>query len=96
MSLQDMTVNLAEAYEFVSSISDPTVKKLLEVSIAKVVMRFVQWKGITDEIYNHQLPIMPFDMLFYVTLLESLFSSKERIQQALAGDLTAIDDFPGL
>lgn len=88
----NLLVNTDKAYEYSQTITDPVVKQLVEFAHGLAMMQFVKLPGMSDEEYQEQLPEKPLDMLFYIKLMEKLFSQKENVRLGLAGE--NIKDFP--
>ncbi|GIK62811.1 MAG: hypothetical protein BroJett018_06050 [Chloroflexota bacterium] len=88
----NLLVNTDKAYEYSQTITGPVVKQLVEFAHGLAMMQFVKLPGMSDEEYQEQLPEKPLDMLFYIKLMEKLFSQKENVRLGLAGE--NIKDFP--
>ncbi len=88
----NLLVNTDKAYEFSQTITDPVVKQLIEFAHGLAMMQFVKLPRMSDEEYQERLPERPLDMLFYVKLMENLFTQKEKVRLGLAGE--NIKDFP--
>ena len=85
MSNQPLILNEDAAYRFAQSITDDVVRNLVQLGIAKARMRFIRPTKQTEHAWRLGLPTEPFDMLFYATVLASVFERPQVIRSVLAG-----------
>jgi hypothetical protein len=79
-------VNEEEADRVLTSIVDPIQRNLVKVAIAKARMRFMRRAGSTEDQFTAQLPGQPFDLGFFASLMEGLFSNPMLIRRLLQGE----------
>jgi hypothetical protein len=85
-------LNRDQASDTVSAIEDPVLKHLMTLALGAATVRLVRWNHQSEAEYRSQLPDAPFDLLFFVRVVEQLFADQERIQRVLRGE---IDDTLG-
>src|SRR5262245_31081403 len=83
----EMLLHLSEAEAFIQDTSDPAIKLLLEGARYQVFRGFMRFSDapLSDEEYLAQLPLAPFDMLFYLRSVKRLLNNKYFVIQALSG-----------
>ena len=85
MSDQALAVNEDAAYQFAQSVRDDVVRNMVLLAIAKARMRFIRPVQQAEHAWRAGLPATTFDMLFYATVLASVFEQPEVIRSILAG-----------
>ncbi len=78
-------LNRREAFEAVQAIKDPVLKNLVEFALETATAQFMKWDHLEEEEFLRQLPDVPFDMLFFVRVMEKMFANKERMLRLLQG-----------
>lgn len=74
------------AQRILDAIDDPFVRSLITLCLAQARMRFIRGAGEGDVEFDAHLPVEPFDMEFFVSVLRSAFSNKVVIERLLAGE----------
>src|SRR4051794_27419404 len=82
---RDLPVNRQEAYDRVQSSEDPPTRALLEFALETATTQFLRWDHMSEEEWRSQLPDTPFDMLFFIKVMERMFENKGRMQRMLEG-----------
>jgi hypothetical protein len=91
-NLLEMLLRNAEASDLIENEPDPGIKILLESARWRVVQTFMRHSDTqSDKEFLDQLPLEPFDMLFYITAVKKLLSYKHMVSQVLSGNLDAAD-----
>lgn len=83
----EILLNVREANEFVEGLDDPILKSLLQTALYKVYLRWVKSDNQTDEEFERRKPVVPFDMLFYITLVKDTLENKNYVKEILNGNL---------
>jgi hypothetical protein len=90
---QEMLLRSAEAHDLIENEPDPGIKILLKPAQWRVIQTFMRRSDTqSDEEFLDQLPLEPFDMLFYITAVKKLLSYKHMVSQVLFGNLDAAED----
>ena len=80
-----MPINRQEAFDAMQAIQDPVLKNLVEFALETATAQFMKWDHLSREEFTRQLPQAPFDMLFFVRVMEKMFTNKERMLRLLEG-----------
>jgi hypothetical protein len=88
-------LNRKAAFEFVSTLDDPVLKRILAFGLQVATVPFMHADDLTDEAFARQLPAAPFDLLFYVTVLARVFSNRPWLQALMAGQTDPWEGIPG-
>jgi hypothetical protein len=78
--------NWREAGKYVSAVSDPAIKRLLEYNLGTLMM------ATFPPANRNAKPVRGFDALLFVQLNHKLFRYKEEVIQTFQGDLSVLDD----
>jgi len=88
-----MLLRRAEARTLIENEPDPGIKILLEAAQWRVIQTFMRRSDTqSDEEFLDQLPLEPFDMLFYLTAVKKFLLYKYMVSQVLSGNLDAAED----
>lgn len=88
-----MLLRRAEADDLIENEPDPGIKILLESARWRVVQTFMRRSDTqSEEEFLEQLPLAPFDMLFYITAVKKFLSYKHMVSQVLLGNIDAAED----
>jgi hypothetical protein len=74
-------------YDAVTSIPDPITRALLDFALAQATLYFLRLDGESIEEYNKKLPDEPFDMAFFIRIMQRIFSHKRILQDILNGKI---------
>jgi hypothetical protein len=76
-NLQDMLLNRSAARQEIDTTQDEVIREVLEMAWWQVVRPFIgSIEGLSDEELSNLLPILPFDMLFYIQCVKRLVERK--------------------
>ena len=78
-------VNRQEAFDRVQSEEDPGTRALLEFALETATAQFLKWDHMSEKEWRSQLPDKPFDMLFFIKVMERMFENKGRMRRMLEG-----------
>lgn len=82
---RELPVNRQEAFDRVQSNGEPATRALLEFALETATGQFLRWDSMSEEEWQAQLPDTPFDMLFFVKVMEKMFENKGRMLRMLEG-----------
>lgn len=72
-----------------AEVDDPITRELMALCVAKARMKFMRWHGMSEAEWRAQLPVSPFDMRFFVSVMKDVFSNKQVIRRILDGESIA-------
>jgi len=78
-----------DAEAMLASVDDPITGELIRLCVAAARMRFMRLKDSTDAEWEARLPSAPFDMEFFVSVLQEVFSRREVLERVLRGESVA-------
>ena len=68
-----------------SAVENPATRTLLRMAIAQARMQFMRSAEQTEEDWERQLPIAPFDMHFFAKVLAKVFEREDVLRKILDG-----------
>jgi hypothetical protein len=72
--------------EVLSSIADEPSRNLVRLAVATARMRFLRPEGISESEFQKRLPLSPFDMTFFASVVKELFSKERIIERIRRGE----------
>lgn len=77
--------NEDEAVKAISAVEKPATRALLRMALAQARMQFMRSAQQTEEEWESQLPVAPFDMHFFVKVLTKVFDQDDALRKVLDG-----------
>ena len=74
------------------AVSDPALQRLLKAALGAATRRFVPGQAPDGSHISAQPPDAPFDLAFYVDVLHTLFSDRDKAVSLLMGSAADDDD----
>jgi hypothetical protein len=88
---QELSKPLREdgAETILRSEEDPITGELMKLCLATARMRFMRSTDSTDAERESRLPVAPFDMEFFMSVLKDVFSRRDVLERVLGGESVA-------
>lgn len=77
------------AAQILDSLDDPVVRELVRLCLAEARMRFMRPQGMSEAQWQMQLPVSPFDMEFFASVVTKALSRRDVLERILAGESLA-------
>jgi len=78
-----------EARRVIASVDDSVTANLLQLCLARMLMRHARAEGVTEMQFRSQLPVAPIDMEFVVSALKEVFSNRQLLEKIMQGQSIA-------
>jgi hypothetical protein len=84
-----LVVNGRGAFDMVEEETEPVVRELLRMSTSIAMMQFAKPKEMGDAEFQMRLPEAPFDMAFFVRVVQQMFRQRHTLEAILRGQSVA-------
>jgi hypothetical protein len=74
------------AERIMAAVTDPITRNLMTIALAAARMRFMRAANLSQAEWEARLPLAPFDLEFFASVLEQVFSKHEIIERVLRGE----------